>query len=64
MLSHRRQGHTARFSVADNEKAAALIAALFENGLRVFQSNFEKRELVELFLTDLRKVGANESAAN
>jgi ABC-2 type transport system ATP-binding protein len=47
----------ARFAVPDNEKAAEVIAALFENGLRVYQSNFEKRELVELFLTDPKEGG-------
>jgi ABC-2 type transport system ATP-binding protein len=44
-------GNKARFAVPDNEKAAELISALSGNGLRVYQSNFEKRELVELFLT-------------
>ena len=46
------ENNQAKFSVPDNEKAAEIVAALSENGLRVYQSNFEKRELVELFLTD------------
>lgn len=45
-------GNTARFAVPDNEKAADLIAELSKSGLRVYQSNFEKRELVELFLNN------------
>jgi len=44
-------GDTARFSVDSNEKAADIIAALNTAGLRVFKSAFEKRELVDLFLS-------------
>ncbi|MBK9769833.1 MAG: ABC transporter ATP-binding protein [Candidatus Obscuribacter sp.] len=44
-------GDTAKFSVDTNEKAADIIAALGTAGLRVFKSSFEKRELVDLFLS-------------
>lgn len=44
-------GDTAKFSVDTNEKAADIIAALSAAGLRVFKSSFEKRELVDLFLS-------------
>lgn len=44
------EGNTARISVPGKEQAADLIAGLTAAGLRVYQSNFEKRELVELFL--------------
>lgn len=45
-------GNTARFIVPDIEMAANIITLLGENGLRVWSSNFEKRELVELFLNE------------
>lgn len=44
-------GETAKFTVSDNEKAADIIGSLTSNGLRVYKSNFERRELVELFLS-------------
>jgi len=43
-------GNTARLAVSDKEHAADVIEALMVAGVRVYQSNFEKRELVELFL--------------
>lgn len=46
------QENSARFAVSNNEKAADIIALLHTKGLRVYSSNFEKRELVELFLND------------
>lgn len=56
-------GNTGRFAVPNNEKAANLIAALGENGLRVYRSNFEKRELVELFLNEPANGASDESAS-
>jgi len=44
------EGISARISVPGKEQAADIIAGLTAAGLRVYQSNFEKRELVELFL--------------
>ncbi len=44
-------GEAAKFTVSGNEKAADIIASLSSSGLRVYKSSFEKRELVELFLT-------------
>lgn len=50
--------------MASNEKAADLIAALGSRGLRVYQSNFEKRELVELFLNEAPQSGAEPIAGD
>ena len=44
-------GETAKFTVSGNDKAADIIASLSASGLRVYSSNFEKRELVDLFLS-------------
>ena len=44
------EGSSARISVPGKEQAADIVAGLTAAGLRVYQSNFEKRELVELFL--------------
>ncbi|CAN5488177.1 ABC transporter ATP-binding protein [soil metagenome] len=44
-------GETAKFTVASNAKAAEIISSLSAGGLHVYASKFEKRELVELFLT-------------
>lgn len=55
-------GNTARFAVPDNEKAADTIAAMAEHGLRVYQSHFEKRELVELFLNEPKENSENGAA--
>lgn len=41
---------SARFSVANEEDAARTIEQLFAKGLRVYESNFERRSLVDLFL--------------
>lgn len=46
-----RENNSARFACPDNEKAADIIAKLADQGLRVYQSRFERRELVELFLS-------------
>lgn len=46
------EDNTARFSCPDNEKAAEIVTAMAANNLRVYQSKFERRELVELFLTE------------
>lgn len=45
------ENNSARFACPDNERAAEIIAKLAEQGLRVYQSKFERRELVELFLS-------------
>lgn len=58
------EGNGARFAVASNEKAAELIAFLGSRGLRVYQSNFEKRELVELFLTEAPQSRADQTAGD
>lgn len=42
----------ARFAVATNEKAAALLASLHRENFSIYQSTFEKKELVELFLNE------------
>ncbi len=44
--------NTGRFVVPDIDTAAEIISLLGQNGLRVWSSNFEKRELVELFLNN------------
>jgi len=43
---------SARFSVANEEDAARTIERLLAKGLRVFESNFERRSLVDLFLKE------------
>lgn len=45
------ENNSARFACPDNERAAEIIAEMAEQGLRVYQSKFERRELVELFLS-------------
>ncbi|HNG21254.1 MAG TPA: ABC transporter ATP-binding protein, partial [Candidatus Obscuribacter sp.] len=42
----------AKFAVATNEKAAELLAGLQKENFSVYQSTFEKKELVELFLNE------------
>ncbi len=42
----------ARFAVATNEKAATLLASLHSENFSIYQSTFEKKELVELFLNE------------
>lgn len=41
---------SARFSVANEEDASSTIELLLSKGLRVYESNFERRSLVDLFL--------------
>lgn len=41
---------SARFSVANEEDASRTIELLLSKGLRVYESNFERRSLVDLFL--------------
>lgn len=54
-------GETAKFTVSGNDKAADIIASLSASGLRVYKSNFEKRELVELFFSSPEQASGHAS---